>query len=150
MVDTEKRAPDLSDLESILGYRMKRAYMRIHRDLKPVLDEFQLTQRNFSVLSVVIGNPGISQSEISRALAIERSGTVVIVDELESRDLITRERVPGDRRAYALHPTEAGQDFYIRARDAIQGAERTIMSGLSDAEAQQLTALLSTIQSEES
>lgn len=150
MPDTTKRAPDLSDLEAILGYRMKRAYMRIHRDLKPVLDEFQLTQRNFSVLSVVIGNPGISQSGISRALAIERSGTVVIVDDLENRDLITREHVPGDRRAYALHPTEAGHAFYIRARDAIAAAERAITSGLSDAEERQLAALLSTIQNEES
>ncbi|MWD29598.1 MarR family transcriptional regulator [Aquicoccus sp. SCR17] len=136
-------------LRSLLGYNFKRSYMRIHRDIRATLAGFDLTQRTFSVLSVVAETPGISQSEISRALEIERSGTVVIVDGLEGRGLIQRDKVPGDRRAYALTVTSAGSDLHARALAALRACEDRIFGTFTPQERAHLRALLDLIQNEE-
>lgn len=131
-----------ADLLGLTGYNMKRAYMRIYADFTETLAGFDLRQRTFSVLSLVVGNPEIRQSDIARELGIERSGTVVIVDELESRDLIRRDRVPGDGRAYALSATPDGTALYRRTLAGILAHEDRLMQGFSVAERVALNDLL--------
>ncbi len=131
-----------ADLLGLIGYNMKRAYMLFYQDLKQNLAEFDLRQRTFSVLSLVIENPKISQIEVARTLGIERSGTVVIVDELEERGLVVRERAPGDRRAYALAVTDAGKALYKKAIKRIADHEDRILSDLSQSDRMMLMALL--------
>lgn len=133
------------DLLGLIGYNMKRAYMRIYADFTEALAEMDLRQRTFSVLSLVIENPDISQSDVARTLGIERSGTVVIVDDLEGRDLICRNKVKGDRRTYALSATKAGQDLYRRALERIEAHENKMLEQLNAAERETLRQLLTRI-----
>jgi DNA-binding MarR family transcriptional regulator len=133
------------DLLGLIGYNMKRAYMRIYADFTATLDELDLRQRTFSVLSLVVENPDLSQSDVARTLGIERSGTVVIVDELEGRDLIRRDKVPGDRRAYALHATAAGQALYREALQRIENHEDAMLKNLTAVERNTLRDLLTRI-----
>ncbi|MBZ0128002.1 MAG: MarR family transcriptional regulator [Rhodobacteraceae bacterium] len=121
---------------------MKRAYMRIYADFTEALAGFDLRQRTFSVLSLVVENPEIRQSDIARELGIERSGTVVIVDELEGRRLIRRADVPGDRRAHALTATRDGIALYRRALAEIAAHEGRLMNGFTASERALLNALL--------
>lgn len=139
--------PGQGDLLGLVGYNMKRAYMCIHADFTRTLASFDLRQRTFSVLSLVVANPGINQSDVARTLGIERSGTVVIVDELEQRDLVVRDKVEGDRRAYALMPTGAGQALYGTALTRIAAHEARMLEGLDAAEQAQLVDLLRRIHS---
>jgi len=134
-----------SDLLDLVGYNLKRAYMVIHQDFIEALGDLDLRQRTFSVLSLVATNPGISQSDLARTLGIERSGTVVIVDELENRNLIRRDRVEGDRRSYALNPTEAGKNLYQKAATSIRNHENAILADLGDTAREQLVELLQKI-----
>lgn len=142
MAKSNRDAIRQDDLLGLTGYNMKRAYMRIYRDLETTLAPLNLRQRTFSVLSLVQQNPGISQSDVARSLGIERSGTVVIVDELETRELIERSFVPGDRRANALAPTATGQKLYQTALQAIAAHEDIILSGLSATDRATLNQLL--------
>jgi len=134
-----------NDLLRLVGYNMKRAYMRIYADFTDALAEHDLRQRTFSVLSLVVENPDVSQSDVARTLGIERSGTVVIVDELEGRDLIRRDKVPGDRRAYALNVTSSGRDLYARALKRIDRHENKVLAGLDKDERALLRGLLNRI-----
>ena len=133
------------DLLGLVGYNMKRAYMRIHADFTVALEEIGLRQRTFSVLSLVVQNAGISQSDVARTLGIERSGTVVIVDELEDRGLISRDKVPGDRRAYALTPSDEGRALYARAMERIAAHEASLLAGFSADERRTLLEFLTRI-----
>ena len=135
------------DLLALVGYNMKRAYMRIYADFTDTLSALDLRQRTFSVLSLVVENSDISQSDVARTLGIERSGTVVIVDELEGRDLIRRAKVPGDRRAYALNATEAGNALYALALNRIEQHENNMLDALTLAERETLRDLLRRIHS---
>lgn len=134
-----------SDLLGLVGYNLKRAYMLMHFDFRATLEELNCTQRTFAVLSVVVQNPDINQSDVARSLGIERSGTVVIVDELEDRDLIERNKVPGDRRAYALRATKAGQAAYAEACAAVRAHEDRMLQDLSEEDRASLRELLGRI-----
>lgn len=129
-------------LSSFIGYGLKRAYMTIHVDFLASLDHLGLRPGTFSALSIIVDNPDISQSQLARALAIERSGVVLIVDHLEGRKLVGRHRVPGDRRAYALRATLAGQRLREEAVTAIRRHEARVLAGLSADEQGSLRALL--------
>ncbi|PTW52945.1 DNA-binding MarR family transcriptional regulator [Breoghania corrubedonensis] len=132
-------------LASFIGYAMKRAYMTIHTDFLASLEHLGLRPGTFSALTIIVDNPDISQSQLARALAIERSGVVLIVDHLEGRELIGRHRVPGDRRAYALRATLAGRRLRDAAVEAIRRHEARVLASLSEEEQAALRGLLARV-----
>ncbi len=116
-----KRAPqadtemDVSDLEDLIGYNLKRAYVIVQAHFRDALGNDGLSPRVFTALSLTVKFPNITQSELARMMGIERSGLVAIVDELEDRNYLRRAAVPGDRRVQALVPTDGGRRAYADA-----------------------------------
>ena len=98
-----------SDLEGLIGYNLKRAYVIVSNDFRRSMGTNGFLPRVFSALSLIVHFPNITQSELARKLGLERSGLVAIIDELESRKFVSRQAVPGDRRVQALAPTAAGK-----------------------------------------
>ncbi len=119
-------------LRGFLGYHMKRAFNVLQSDLNRALKPFGLRMVTYSALVTIVENPGLRQAQLADALAIERPNLVVIVDELERADLITREKVPTDRRAYALMPTLKGRQVARAATEANQADERRLLKGLDE------------------
>lgn len=91
--------PTVSDttLRSFVGYRMKRAFNVVQDDLTATLRPFDLRMLTYTALVLIVDNPGLRQSQLADAMDIERPNLVVIIDELERRELIVRDRVPTDR-----------------------------------------------------
>lgn len=133
-------------LRKFLGYHMKRAYNVIRSDLLHILEPFGLRIVTYSALVMIVDNPGVRQSQLADALAIERPNLVVIIDELEQRELITRERVPTDRRAYALKATLAGRRLCEKAVKANLAQEAELITGLSTKERAAVIKAMSTIE----
>ncbi|MCE8005427.1 MarR family transcriptional regulator [Aestuariivita sp.] len=140
--------PTISDatLRGFSGYVMKRAFNAIQADVNASLAPLDLRMLTFSALSVIVDNPGLRQSQLADALSIERPNLVIVVDELERRDLILRNPAPGDRRAYALQATLKGMRLYTKALGAVQAHEARMTKGLSEDERQALIAMLSRIE----
>lgn len=121
-------------LRGFAGYHMKRAFNVVQADLAATLKPFELRMITYSALVLIVDNPGLRQSQLADAMDIERPNLVVIIDELERRDLILREKVPTDRRAYALMPTLAGRQLCARAVAAVRDHEKRLLANLSDDE----------------
>lgn len=140
--------PTISDatLRQFTGYNMKRAFNVVQADVNAVLDDFGLRMVTYSALAIVGDNPGLSQSQLAQALSIERPNLVVIVDELEGRDLISRDRVPTDRRTYALRLTSEGARLLARATEAVRAHEARIIEDLSAEEEGLLVSALRKIE----
>lgn len=138
----ERALDDHGDLDDLVGYNLKRAYVIVTADFRRALGEDGFAPRVFSALSLIVRYPGITQSELARKLGIERSGLVAIIDELESRGFVARQPVPGDRRVQALAPTETGQSAYAKARDMVRSHEAELLSCLSEEETATLMSLL--------
>ena len=141
-------APGVDDatLRRFVGYHMKRAFNVIQADLAQTLKPFDLRMLTYTALVMIVDNPGLRQSQLADAMDIERPNLVVIIDELERRDLITRDRVPTDRRAYALHVTLAGRQLCDKAVAAVTAHENQLLEGLDEEAIQTMIAAMKQIQ----
>lgn len=119
-------------LRRFVGYHMKRAFNVVQDDLTKTLKPFDLRMVTYSALVLIVDNPGMRQSQLADAMEIERPNLVVIIDELERRELIVRDRVPTDRRAYALKATLAGRRLYDQAIAAVTAHEAKLMRNLDE------------------
>ena len=133
---------DHSDLEQLIGYNLKRAYVIVQTDFRKALGEDGMSARVFSALSLCVRYPNITQSELARMMGIERSGLVAIVDELEAKSYLKRVQVPTDRRVQALVPTDAGCAAYRQAIKDVRAHEDALFQDMTDDEKQTLLALL--------
>lgn len=116
---------DIGTLDDSVGYHLRRAQLAVFDDFIRTLSPVDLRPAQFSVLTVIEHNPGLSQVQVCDALGIQRTNFVPLLDELEERGLARRERGQ-DRRSYALYLTDAGHDLMKRARRAYAGHERRI------------------------
>lgn len=139
--DETPKATDML-LRQFIGYNMKRAYLPVQEDMATTLAPFDLRVGTFSALAVIMGSPGISQTQLSEKLNIKRSGVVVVIDDLERAGAVERQPVLTDRRAYALHATPAGKQLWKRAEAAVQAHEAALFGGLAPEERRQLQDLL--------
>lgn len=138
VTDMPANAPEPGDadavLRELLGYHIKRAQSAIQADLNAALKPLDLRMLTFSALAVVASSPGLRQAQLADALSIERPNLVVVLDELERRGLILRDRVPTDRRAYALKATLEGRRLFEAAQAAVKSHEAALFAGISAAD----------------
>lgn len=114
------RGPDLDPLPRLVGYALRRTQVAVFRRFRRVFAEFDIRPAQLGVLTVVLNNPGLKQSEVSAALGIKRTNFGPLLDGLVARGLVERTKVASDRRVFGLHLTAAGQDFVaeLQAREA--------------------------------
>ncbi|MDZ7905862.1 MAG: MarR family transcriptional regulator [Cypionkella sp.] len=129
-------------LTGFIGYAMKRAWLLVQADFARALADYDLRAVSFSALSIIVGEPGLTQTQLADALNIERSNLVTIIDELAGRGLIIRAPVAQDRRRHALMPTTAGQHLAAQARATAAEHERRLFACLTEAEHAELTRIL--------
>ena len=116
-IDAALEAPLNNPLEYFLGYQLRRASQRMLDDLVVALRDLELRPTNASVLLLVAANPGISQSRIGQALAIERANMAPMTAKLVEQELIRRSRTDG--RSHGLHLTEQGKRVAATVRRRI-------------------------------
>lgn len=122
---------DDSRLRACFGYRMKRCFNVIHSDLTRALKPLELRMLTFTALSLIVDNAGLRQSQLADAMDMERPNVVSIVEELVRRGLITRDRVPTDRRAYSLAATATGRNLCEAAAAAVAAHEARLLARLT-------------------
>lgn len=132
-------------LDELFGYHLKRAVNVLQLDLKATLKPFDLRMLTYTALVLIADNPGLRQSQLAEAMDVERPNMVVIIDALENRELIIRDRVPTDRRAYALHATLAGRLLCEKATIAVKAHEERLLHQLSPETRQTMIAALKLI-----
>jgi DNA-binding MarR family transcriptional regulator len=129
-------------MSGFIGYAMKRALSIVQADFARVLAEYDLRAVSFSALSIIVAEPGLTQTQLADALQIERSNLVTIIDELAGRNLIIRAPVAQDRRRHALMPTAAGRQLAAAAQASTLEHERRVFDCLTAAERKELHRIL--------
>ena len=80
----------------------------------------------FATLTLIARNPGISQTELSRAAGRDKSSVTPVVEDLVRRGLVERKRVRSDRRAYRLNLTPAGKRTLVELTRCARRHERNL------------------------
>lgn len=136
---------DTSYLETLLGYNARRAALAVIAQFLERMAVYDLKPVEFSVMSVIVHNPGVTSRQLCAALNILPPNLVGLVQSLESRGLIERLPHPHDGRAMGLHPTEQGQELMLKAEATASELEMHIGSKLTPNQVQTLVTLLQKI-----
>ena len=143
----ESPAPSVDEvnteyLESLVGYNARRAALVIIELFLQRMAVYDLRPVDFSVISLIVHNPGITSRQLCAALGILPPNLVGMVNELEKRGLIAKRPHPSDGRATGLHPTPAGLALQEKAEKTALELEVQATTRLTVAERKTLIRLL--------
>ena len=127
------------DLAGLIGYRLRRAQQELFRDFAASIPN--LSPGRAGLLMLIEANPGVTQSRLAQAMALDRSTMVGVLDALESRGWLER-RKGSDRRTNGLWLTRAGRVTLARVKRRISDHEMRVTARLSSAERERLLVLL--------
>jgi DNA-binding MarR family transcriptional regulator len=136
---------DTSYLETLLGYNARRASLTIISRFIERMTEFDLRPVDFSVLSLMGHNPGITSRELCNSLNILAPNLVMFLKVFEKRGLVARTPHPTDGRSMGLTLTEKGQKLMQKAEVAALESDASAAHKLSPSEQKTLMRLLQKI-----
>lgn len=138
-------AVDTSYLRTLVGYNARRASLAIIEVFMERMAVYGLKVVDFSVLSLVAHNPGITSRQLCATLNVLPPNLVGLIASLERRGLIERHPHPSDGRAMGVHLTPAGVELTAQAEHTAAQLEVDATARLTGAERKTLIRLLQKI-----
>jgi DNA-binding MarR family transcriptional regulator len=142
---TDDNVDELGGLNDILGLRIRLAHGAVYRHFSDTFVDLGLTQKQVSALWLVNDNPGISQIALGGRLRMDRATTMTIVNRLQDRGFMRRERSASDGRKQALYLTDEGAAALIKAKAAIAEHEAWLKGRFTAEEIEKLVEMLARI-----
>jgi DNA-binding MarR family transcriptional regulator len=133
ILDEHRTSPGL--LLALLGQEAMQRLRAAHtaHDLKP---------RQFQILGLLHDHGGLAQGELVKEMGVAPSILVTLLNPLEAKGLVTRERDPGDRRRHLVTLTAAGKKQLGSASRAQKETEDALFASLDNDQREQLRGLL--------
>lgn len=105
--------------------------------------EYGLTQPQYNVLRILRGEGApLPCLEIAARMITVVPAITSLIDKLEKRGLVTRERCTEDRRVWYVALTEAGTELLTQMDGPVMGMHDKLCKGLNGSECAELIALL--------
>jgi len=136
---------DASYLQTLMGYNARRATLVIISLFLERMATYGLRPVDFSVLSLILHNPGITSRQLCSTLNILPPNLVGMINALEKRQWVERKPHPSDGRALGLHLTPKGEALMQEAEQTAAELEVEATGKLTQAERQTLKRLLQKI-----
>jgi DNA-binding MarR family transcriptional regulator len=115
----DKTGRDFEISETVQSLR--RIFKAIQDYSQEVSNSFGVTGPQLWALKIISEQPGITLGDLSRRMYLHPSTVTGVVDRLESKGCIVRDRDSIDRRVVKVNLTPAGQDLAAKAPNPIQG-----------------------------
>ena len=107
-----------------------------------VAEQHGLTLRDYIVLSALDKTPGLTQSDLGKALGLDKSTLMSQLDRLESKGFVVRHNAPGDRRLRIPAITAAGEAVRAAVADACTIVEASVFTTFSRDQVQMMRSML--------
>ena len=133
---------DSSYLQTLVGYNARMAALAVIGHILPGMARFGLRIVDFSILSIIFHNPGITSKQLCGALNLLPPNLVGKIGTLEKRGLLVLHPHPQDGRALGLQLTAEGRAMMQQAELAVAGLEAQSTQALTTAERRTLIRLL--------
>ncbi|TCW00464.1 MarR family winged helix-turn-helix transcriptional regulator [Biostraticola tofi] len=134
----------LADLNAVHRWGRQIHQLNAHKDrlLEHYLIPYAITAAQCKVL-LLMSRDGVSTSaDLSRCLVLDSGAMSRMLDRLENKKLITRERCPTDRRQMHIKLTSGGQDFCRHIPEVVVDTFNDLLAPLTPAERNELDRLL--------
>jgi DNA-binding MarR family transcriptional regulator len=140
-VGKTRRQPDCPEEAAFL--ELVRTTDVLSRGLVRVLKTEDLSSTQYNVLRILRGAPeGLPCGEIANRMITRDPDVTRLLDRLEKRDLVSRNREEKDRRTVLTRITPAGLKVLARLDEPIQTAHRKQLGHLGRERLRELTELM--------
>lgn len=141
----KKPSLSLGFLEGLIGFRLRLAQIALFDDFERAMRPFDITPTRFGALSLIDANPGLSQMQLAKAIRLDRSTLVTLLDHLEKRSLVQRRPSATDKRTNELRLTPEGRLLLVKLKRRVQEHEKRVFGKLPADERAQLARLLEAV-----
>ena len=125
-----------------LGYRIKLLSQILGRTFQERLEPFGLTAFHWVVLCCLWEEDGLATSRIGERLQ-QVGGTLTgVLDRMEERGVVRRERDPNDRRVWRIWLTEAGKELEKVLPPIAMEIREQAMAGMSTVDRELFSRLI--------
>jgi DNA-binding MarR family transcriptional regulator len=116
----------------------------LHDTFNDILKPFEISVEQFNVLRILRGQNGkpANMCLIQERMIAKTSNTTRIVDKLVTKELVTREICPHNRRKMEVNITEKGLELLLKIDPKVDRFELDLLLNLSTTEAETLNQLL--------
>ena len=116
----------------------------VRRLVAATIEPSGVTPQQYNVLRILrgAGDEGLPTLEIALRMIEQTPGITRLLDRLEAKGLVRRERCPTDRRQVLCWITTAGRELLAGLDSAVEAADAAIIANLTDGERRTLLRLL--------
>ena len=125
-----------------LTYLVQKVATKALTALEESFDDLGITARHYIVLGLASDPDQPSQAVIAGKIGVDATVLGRMLDELEQRELVVRQRASDDRRRHELVLTPAGRDVLEAAEARRRDTEREFFGRLSAADRRALEEAL--------
>lgn len=136
------------DLDEDLGYLLGRAYTESARSLLGALKPFDMTPRQFIVLTRLKKDGETSQNELGRRCGMKPATIFTIIDKLAERELISRRAHDSDSRQVLVSLTASAEAILPELEAVALEVGREALRPLDLAAQERLRLMLKAVLSE--
>ncbi|MBW3555027.1 MAG: MarR family transcriptional regulator [Gemmatimonadetes bacterium] len=117
---------------------------RVRRYFTALYEPHEITPQQYNVLRILRGaQPGaLPTMEIAERMVEQTPGITRLVDRLENKGLVVRERPADDRRRVLISISAAGLELLDLLEDRVHAATVAVLDGLGDEEVECLNSVL--------
>ncbi|MHA1536857.1 MAG: MarR family winged helix-turn-helix transcriptional regulator [Alphaproteobacteria bacterium] len=145
-VKPRNRPIDFGILDEFVGFQLHKVRNFLASELYRMIAPGALPG-DFPILYLIARNPGRTQTAIARAVGLNRSSLVPILNRLEREGWVNRSVSPEDKRAHSLVLTEAGQVKLDELRAAVASLEERMSARIGGDGQKEMRRLLRLYQS---
>ena len=139
---TGNKRPFFTRYSTSLWIRFLRFNLISNKKLQDDLEKLQLTSPQFYVLATIGYAGGLPFGEIGEKMMVTVSNLTGIVDRLEEKGLVARERDAHDRRVIRVRLTEKGFKLYKNTIPLFEKSISQFFSPLDKSQQKELSSLL--------
>jgi DNA-binding MarR family transcriptional regulator len=128
-----------------------RAANYLRRLSSPLFDQHGITSQQYNVLRILrgAGLTGIPTLDIAEKMIEQAPGVTRLLDRLERKKLVRRERPSDNRRQVLCYITKAGLDLLQELDTPVRNQEKQALHRLDESEIKELIRLLALARSEQ-
>jgi DNA-binding MarR family transcriptional regulator len=128
----------IPDDEMVIGHLVARARSAMLTGLDGELEQFGLTGAQFAVLKNVADGIASTAADLCRTMHYDTGSMTRMLDRLEEKSVLRRERCTEDRRVVYLRITETGNELLPQLRTAAIHVLSRHLAGFSPEEVESL------------
>ncbi|MEI7532143.1 MAG: MarR family transcriptional regulator [Betaproteobacteria bacterium] len=138
----KKNSNLIDDLYCRPGFLIRRMHQLFVGIFEDECKNLNLSPPQYSVLKVLSLSPGQDQSSLARMVGLDKVTTFHIIRNLEKRKLISRVKLPDNKKRFSIILTKSGIVMLKKAQSPVNRAYSRIMAPMTVAQGKQFLKLL--------